>query len=287
MIQEDWCMAVTEEQLKALREKARRVRIDILKMLTECGSGHTGGSLSATDIVTALYFYKMKYDPKRPDWKERDNFILSKGHAAPVLYTALSHAGFIEHAELCTLRKLGSRLQGHPDSKCMPGVEISTGSLGQGLSVANGLALAHKLDKSRSRVYALLGDGELQEGQIWEAAMTAAHYKLDNICALVDNNGLQIDGPVEKVMGVEPITDKWRAFGWEVFDIDGHDMAAITAALDKAETVKGKPTVIVCRTVKGKGSKVFEGKVEFHGTTPSKEELEIAMKELSEETVCK
>ncbi len=280
-------MAVTEDQLKALREKARRMRIDILKMLTDCGSGHTGGSLSATDIVTALYFYKMKYDPKRPDWNERDNFILSKGHAAPVLYTALSHAGFIDHAELCTLRKLGSRLQGHPDSKCMPGVEISTGSLGQGLSVANGLALAHKLDKSSSRVYALLGDGELQEGQIWEAAMTAAHYKLDNICALVDNNGLQIDGPVEKVMGVEPITDKWRAFGWEVFDIDGHDMAAITVALDKAETVKGKPTMIVCRTVKGKGSKVFEGKVEFHGTTPSKEELDIAMKELSGETVCK
>ena len=280
-------MAATEEELKTLREKARRVRIDILKMLTECGSGHTGGSLSATDIVTALYFYKMKYDPKRPDWKERDNFILSKGHAAPVLYTALAHAGFIEHAELCTLRKLGSRLQGHPDSKCMPGVEISTGSLGQGLSVANGLALAHKLDKSSSRVYALLGDGELQEGQIWEAAMTAAHYKLDNICALVDNNGLQIDGPVEKVMGVEPITDKWRAFGWEVFDIDGHDMAAITAALDKAEAVMGKPTMIICRTVKGKGSKVFEGKVEFHGTTPSKEELDIAMKELSGETVCK
>jgi transketolase len=229
----------------------------------------------------------MKYDPKKPDWKERDNFILSKGHAAPLLYTVLAHAGFFEHAELCTLRKLGSRLQGHPDSKCLPGVEISTGSLGQGLSVANGLALAHKLDKSTSRVYALLGDGELQEGQIWEAAMTAAHYKLDNLCALVDNNGLQIDGPVEKVMGVEPITDKWRAFGWEVFDIDGHDMAAISAALDKAETVKGKPTMIVCRTVKGKGSKVFEGKVEFHGTTPSQEELDIAMKELSEETACK
>ena len=199
----------------------------------------------------------------------------------------LAHAGFIEHAELCTLRKLGSRLQGHPDSKYVPGVEISTGSLGQGLSVANGIALAHKLDKASNRVYALLGDGELQEGQVWEAAMTAAHYKLDNLCALVDNNGLQIDGPVAKVMGVEPITDKWRAFGWEVLDIDGHDLAAIASALDKAETIKGKPTMIVCRTVKGKGSKQFEGKVEFHGTTPTKEELEIALKELSEETVCK
>ncbi len=280
-------MAVTKEQLKMLEDKARRMRIDILKTLAGCGSGHTGGSLSATDIVAALYFYKMKYDPKKPHWKGRDNFILSKGHAAPLLYTALAHAGFFEHTELCTLRKLGSRLQGHPDSKYLPGVEISTGSLGQGLSVANGVALAHKLDKNPSRVYALLGDGELQEGQIWEAAMTAAHYKLDNLCALVDNNGLQIDGPVAKVMGVEPITDKWRAFGWEVFDINGHNMAEITAALDKAETVKGKPTMIVCRTVKGKGSSVFEGKVEFHGTTPSKEELEIALKELADETVCK
>jgi transketolase len=275
-------MAVTKEQLSALEDKARRMRIDILKTLAGCGSGHTGGSLSATDIVAALYFYKMKYDPKKPQWKDRDSFILSKGHAAPLLYTALAHAGYFEQTELCTLRKLGSRLQGHPDSKYLPGIEISTGSLGQGLSVANGVALAHKLDKSPGRVFALLGDGELQEGQIWEAAMTAAHYKLDNLCALVDNNGLQIDGPVAKVMGVEPITDKWRAFGWEVLDINGHNMAEITAALDKAETVKGKPTMIVCRTVKGKGSSVFEGKVEFHGTTPSKDELEIALKELAE-----
>jgi len=279
-------MAVNEAQMQALKDRARRMRIDILKMLHGCGSGHTGGSLSATDIMTALYFYKMKYDPKKPDWKGRDYFILSKGHAAPVLYTTLAHAGFIDTAELCTLRKLGSRLQGHPDSKYLPGVEISTGSLGQGLSVACGIALAHKLDKATNRVYAVLGDGELQEGQIWEAAMTGAHYKLDNLCILVDNNGLQIDGPVAKVMGVEPIADKWRAFGWDVQDIDGHDMAQIVAALDKAETVKGKPTAIVCRTVKGKGSKVFEGKVEFHGTTPSKEELEIALKEL-DEAVCK
>jgi len=278
-------MAVNEAQLRALKDRARRMRIDILKTLHGCGSGHTGGSLSATDIMAALYFYKMKYDPQQPDWKGRDYFILSKGHAAPVLYATLAHAGFIDIAELCTLRKLGSRLQGHPDSKYLPGVEISTGSLGQGLSVACGIALAHKLDKAPNRVYAVLGDGELQEGQIWEAAMTGAHYKLDNLCILVDNNGLQIDGPVAKVMGVEPITDKWRAFGWDVQDIDGHDMAQIVAALDKAETVKGKPTAIVCRTVKGKGSKVFEGKVEFHGTTPSKEELEIALKEL-ESAVC-
>jgi len=277
-------MAATEEQVKALKEKARNIRIDILKMLTECGSGHTGGSLSAADIATALYFYKMKHDAKQPKWKDRDNFILSKGHAAPLLYTVLAHAGYFDSAELCTLRKLGSRLQGHPDSKYLPGVEISTGSLGQGLSVANGLALAHKLDKGANRVYALLGDGEIQEGQVWEAAMTAAHYKLDNLCAMVDNNGLQIDGPVAKVMGVEPITDKFRAFGWEVLDINGHDMAQITAALDKAETIKGKPTMIVCRTVKGKGSAVFEGKVEFHGATPTKEQCATALNDLA---VCK
>jgi transketolase len=278
-------MAVTDDKLRSLKDQARRMRIDILKMLHGSGSGHTGGSLSATDIMTALYFYKMKYDPKKPDWKERDYFILSKGHAAPVLYTTLAHAGFFETSELCTLRKLGSRLQGHPDSKYLPGVEISTGSLGQGLSVACGIALSRKLDKTANRVYAVLGDGELQEGQIWEAAMTAAHYKLDNLCILVDNNGLQIDGPVAKVMGVEPIADKWRAFGWDVQDIDGHDMAQITAALDKAETVKGKPTAIVCRTVKGKGSKCFEGKVEFHGTTPNADELATALKEL-ENAVC-
>jgi transketolase len=279
-------MAVTETELKNLNDRARRVRIDILKMLATCGSGHTGGSLSAADIATALYFYAMKYDAKKPDWKERDYFILSKGHAAPLLYTILAHAGYIDTAELCSLRKLGSRLQGHPDSKYLPGVEISTGSLGQGLSVANGVALGHKLDKAPNRVYALLGDGELQEGQIWEAAMTAAHYKLDNLCAFVDNNGLQIDGPVEKVMGVEPIADKWRAFGWEVMDVDGHDMAQLVSAIDKAKTIKGKPCMIVCRTVKGKGSKVFEGKVSFHGTTPSPDELAIALKEL-DEAVCK
>ena len=279
-------MTVREEKIRELKDRARRMRIDILKMLHGCGSGHTGGSLSSTDIMAALYFAKMQYDPKRPDWKERDYFILSKGHAAPVLYATLAHAGFLETSELCTLRRIGSRLQGHPDSKYLPGVEISTGSLGQGLSVACGIALARKMDKATNRVYALLGDGELQEGQIWEAAMTAAHYKLDNLCALIDNNGLQIDGPVAKVMGVEPIADKWRAFGWDVQDIDGHDMAQLVAALDKAETVKGKPTAIVCRTIKGKGSVCFEGKVEFHGTTPSKEELDMALKEL-DEAVCK
>lgn len=279
-------MAVSESKLRELHDRARRIRIDVVKMLNGCGSGHTGGSLSAADIVTALYFYKMKYDPAQPRWDGRDNFILSKGHAAPVLYAALAHAGFIDPSELCTLRRLGSRLQGHPDSKYLPGVEISTGSLGQGLSVANGFALAHKLDKKPNRVYVLLGDGELQEGQVWEAVMTAAHYKLDNLCALIDNNGLQIDGPVAKVMAVEPITDKFRAFGWGVMDINGHDMAEIINALDKAEIAKGRPTAIVCSTVKGKGVSIFEGKVEYHGTAPSNEEIEIAMKELSGALSC-
>lgn len=279
-------MAVSESKLRELHDRARRIRIDVVKMLNGCGSGHTGGSLSAADIVTALYFYKMKYDPAQPRWDGRDNFILSKGHAAPVLYAALAHAGFIDLSELCTLRRLGSRLQGHPDSKYLPGVEISTGSLGQGLSVANGFALAHKLDNKPNRVYVLLGDGELQEGQVWEAVMTAAHYKLDNLCALIDNNGLQIDGPVAKVMTVEPITDKFRAFGWEVMDINGHDMAEIINALDKAETAKGRPTAIVCSTVKGKGVSIFEGKVEYHGTAPSNEEIEIAMRELSGSPAC-
>ena len=279
-------MALNAEKIAELKDRARRIRIDILKMLHGSGSGHTGGSLSAADILTALYFFKLKYDPKNPTWKDRDYFILSKGHAAPVLYTTLAHAGFLPTSELCTLRKLGSRLQGHPDSKYLPGVEIYTGSLGQGLSVACGIALSQKLDKAPNRVYAVLGEGELQEGQVWEAAMTAAHYKLDNLCVLVDNNGLQIDGPVAKVMGVEPIADKWRSFGWDVQDIDGHDMAQIVAALDKAETVKGKPTAVVCRTVKGKGSKCFEGKVEFHGATPNADELATALKEL-DEAVCK
>ena len=273
-------MAVTEEQLKTLKDKARRIRIDILKMLTECGSGHTGGSLSAADIATALYFYKMKYDPKKPDWKGRDNFILSKGHAAPLLYTVLAHAGFLRdrralHAPEARLPAPGP-----------PGQQVSSGRRD-----LDGLARPGPVRGERPRARAQAGQGA--EPRVCAAGRrrTAGRPDLGSghdrgplqagqPLRLVDNNGLQIDGPVAKVMGVEPITDKWRAFGWEVLDIDGHDMAQIVAALDKAETVKGKPTMIVCRTVKGKGSKCFEGKVEFHGTTPSKEELAIALKEL-------
>ena len=271
---------ITETDIVSLKEKATTLRIEILKMLTEAGSGHTGGSLSAADIVTALYFSKMRHDPKDPKWKERDRFILSKGHAAPVLYAALALSGYFDKKLLKTLRKLGSPLQGHPCSKFLPGVEISTGSLGQGLSIANGIALGFRMDGLNARVYCLLGDGEIQEGQVWEAAMTASHYKLDNLCAIIDNNGLQIDGHCCDVMYIEPIVKKWDAFGWHVIDINGHDMGAILAALNEAEMVKGKPTMIVARTVKGKGVSLFEGKVEYHGLAPTHEELEIALKEL-------
>ncbi|OGW55891.1 MAG: transketolase [Nitrospirae bacterium RBG_13_43_8] len=263
-----------------LRKQAKLVRVEILKMLTLAGSGHTGGSLSAADIVTALYFSKMRYKSTDPGWKERDRFILSKGHAAPLLYAALSMAGYFDRSVLKTLRRLGSPLQGHPCSRIVPGVEISTGSLGQGLSVSNGMAIGLKMDNLGSRVYCLLGDGEIQEGQVWEAAMTAAHYKLDNLCAIVDLNGLQIDGPVSKVKAIEPVASKWSAFGWNVIDIDGHDMKEILEALDEAETVKGKPSVILAHTIKGKGVSFFEGKVEYHGISPTSEELEKALEEM-------
>jgi len=269
-----------EKDIPFLKKQAKLVRVEILKMLTIAGSGHTGGSLSAADIVTALYFSKMRHKPDEPGWRERDRFILSKGHAAPLLYAVLAMAGYFDISALKTLRKLGSPLQGHPCSRVLPGVEISTGSLGQGLSVSNGMAIGMKMDNIGSRVYCLLGDGEIQEGQVWEAAMTAAHYKLDNICAIVDLNGLQIDGPVSKVKAIEPVASKWAAFGWNVIDIDGHDMKEILDALDNAETVKGKPSVILAHTIKGKGVSFFEGKVEYHGMAPTPEELEKALKEM-------
>lgn len=273
-------LTTTGRDARLLREHSTRVRIEILKMLTEAGSGHTGGSLSAADIVTALYFYKMRHSPHEPSWKERDRFILSKGHAAPLLYAVLALAGYFDISLLKTLRKVDSPLQGHPSSKMLRGIEVSTGSLGQGLSIADGIALGLRMDSLNSRVYCLLGDGELQEGQVWEAAMTAAHYCLDNLCAIVDNNGLQIDGFCCDVMNIEPLTEKWRAFGWNVIDIDGHDMEQIIDALDEAEQAKGKPTVIIARTVKGKGVSFFEGKAEYHGIAPNREELEKALKEL-------
>jgi transketolase len=272
----------TEELILFLKKQAKTVRIEILKMLTIAGSGHTGGSLSAADIVTALYFYKMRHNPKDPHWRERDRFILSKGHAAPLLYTVLALSGYFDMSLLTTLRKIGSPLQGHPSSTLLLGVEVSTGSLGQGLSISNGIAIGLKMDGLSSRVYCLLGDGEIQEGQVWEAAMSAAHYRLDNLCAIIDNNGLQIDGHCHEVMAIEPIREKWKAFGWHVIEINGHDMEAILSALHAAEKVQGKPSLILAHTVKGKGVSIFEGKVEYHGIAPTQEELEKALKELGD-----
>ena len=266
--------------IRTLENIARDVRINILKMLTASGSGHTGGSLSAADIAAAIYFSKMNFNPANPSWEERDRFILSKGHAAPLLYAILAQAGYFSTDMLNTLRKINSPLQGHPCNESLPGVEISTGSLGQGLSIANGIALGLKLDKNPARVYCILGDGETQEGQVWEAAMTAAHYNLDNVCAFIDNNGLQIDGPVEEVMRIAPIHDKWAAFGWHVLEVNGHKMEEILNALDKAESIKNKPTMIIAHTIKGKGVSFFEGRVEYHGIAPTQEELDKAMKEL-------
>ena len=264
-------------KIAELEEIARKLRVAIVRTLHKSQSGHTGGSLSAIDMVTALYFNKLRHDPANPAWEKRDRFVLCKGHAAPAQYVALAEAGYFPREDLMMLRRLGSHLQGHPDSKSTPGVEVCTGSLGQGLSMANGMALGLRLDGSASRVYALLGDGELQEGQVWEAAMAAGHYRLDNLCALVDVNGLQIDGEVAKVMNVLPVAEKFRAFGWNTLEIDGHDMAAIVAALDEAETVKGRPTVIVASTIKGKGVSFFENKASYHGVPPSDDELPRAL----------
>ena len=265
---------------KFLEEMAGKIRIDIIRQIHAAGSGHPGGSLSAADIVTYLYFAEMDADPQNPDKKERDRFVLSKGHAAPALYAALAEKGYFPMEELLQLRKLGSMLQGHPDKKHIPGVDMSTGSLGQGISAATGMALANKIDGSRNRVYALLGDGELQEGLVWEAAMAAAHYGLDQLTAFVDWNGLQIDGKNEEVITVAPIGEKFRSFGWDVQVIDGHDFEQIESAVEKAKTVKGKPQMIVAKTVKGKGVSFMENEAGWHGKAPSDEQAAQAVKEL-------
>jgi len=269
--------------VEELKNISKRIRIKILHMLTQAGSGHTGGSLSAADIATAIYFSKMKFDPANPKWEERDRFIMSKGHAAPLIYAIMAAAGYFPKETIDTLRNIESPLQGHPCCKKLPGIEVSTGSLGQGLSVANGIALGLRVNNNPARVYCIMGDGEIQEGQIWEAAMTAAHYNIDNLCAVVDNNELQIDGAVEEVMGIQPVHDKWEAFGWHTIRTDGHDMEEILRALDEAENTKGKPTVIIANTTKGKGVSFFENKVEYHGTAPSQDEFERAVKEINNE----
>ncbi|GFN34319.1 transketolase [Tepidimicrobium xylanilyticum] len=268
------------ENYSYLENVAKKIRISIIEMLKEAKSGHPGGSLSAAEILTALYFKEMNVDPKNPKWADRDRFVLSKGHAAPVLYAALAEKGYFPKEELYRLRKIDSMLQGHPDMKGTPGVDMTTGSLGQGLAVANGMALAGKLDGRDYRVYVLIGDGECQEGIIWEAAMLAAHYKLDNITVFLDHNGLQIDGANEEVMDIEPIDEKFKSFGWHVMKIDGHSFEEIFKALDEAKNIKGKPSIIIAKTVKGKGVSFMENVAEWHGKAPNEEETLKALEEL-------
>ena len=263
-----------------MKDIAKQMRIDIVEMLAAAGSGHPGGSVSACDMIAVLYFDKMNIDPKNPGDPDRDRFVLAKGHAAPALYAALAQKGFFPRKDLLSLRKTYSYLQGHPNMNITPGVEMSTGSLGQGLSVANGMALAGRLDNRDYYVYCIMGDGEIQEGQVWEAAMSAAHYKLDHVIAFVDHNHLQIDGNNDDVMSVNPIDEKFRAFGWNVMTIDGHDFEAIADAVDAAKAQQGKPTLIVAETIKGKGVSFMEDQVGWHGVAPTAEQAKAAVAEL-------
>lgn len=272
---------MTQEQEKRLKIAAADIRIGIITGVGSAGCGHPGGALSSADILSVLYFKEMNIDPKDPAAPDRDRFVLSKGHSAPGLYAALAYRGYFDPGELTRLRTLGSHLQGHPDMRKTPGVDMSSGSLGQGLSVACGMALSAKHRGASYRVYTLLGDGESEEGQVWEAIHTAAHYRLDNLVALFDVNGLQIDGPVEKVMNILPLEPKLEACGWNVLSIDGNDISAVSAALELARTVKGRPTAIVCHTVKGKGVSFMENQVKWHGIAPNRDEMAQALGELA------
>jgi len=264
---------------------ANILRQDIISMLVTSKSGHPGGSLSAAEIIATLFFREMRVNPEDPRWADRDRFILSKGHAAPVLYAALAEKGYFPKEELGWLRQTSHMLQGHPDMKKTPGVDMSTGSLGQGLSAANGMALAGKLDGKDYQVFVLLGDGEMAEGQVWEAAMAAAHYKLDNVTAVLDFNGLQIDGTTDSVMCSAPLAEKWRAFCWNVIEVDGHDVDALIKGFAEAKQVKGKPSIVIAKTVKGKGVSFMENQAGWHGNAPSVEQGEQALKELREEAL--
>ena len=269
-----------DDVIENLKNKSKVIRKSILEMTTKAASGHPGGSMSALDVIVTLYFYKMRHNPKDPNWSERDRFVLSKGHASPALYSVLAEAGYFAKEELGRFRLIDSFLEGHPGRKSVPGVDVSTGSLGQGLSIACGLALAGKLDKMDYRVYAMLGDGECQEGQIWEAATAASHYGLDNLCVIVDRNSLQIDGNTEEVMAVEPLSEKWSSFGWNTLSINGHNHSEIIKALDDASLLKGAPTAIIAHTTKGKGVSFMENVCEYHGKPLNKDQLCEALKEL-------
>lgn len=263
-----------------LKLKATKIRRNIVNMIYLASSGHPGGALSITDILTVLYFTEMNVDPLNPKDENRDRFVLSKGHASAALYATLAERGFIQNEDLLGFRKLDSNLQGHPDMNKVPGVDMTTGSLGQGLSTANGMALAGKLDNKNYRVYCALGDGEIEEGQVWEAAMSASHYKLDNLCVIVDNNNLQIDGTVDKVMSPYPIAEKFESFGFNVIEIDGHDYKQIIEAFENAKKITGKPTAIIAKTIKGKGVSFMENQAGWHGKAPNEEQYNIAMEEL-------
>ena len=274
-------MKVTDETIKELENISNEIRKDIVKQIYSAKSGHPGGALSIADILTVLYFNQMHIDPKDPNNENRDRFVLSKGHASAALYGVLAERGYFDKKELDGFRKLGSILQGHPDMKHIPGVDMSTGSLGQGLSAANGMALASKLDSRGYRVYCLLGDGEIQEGQVWEAMMTASHYKLDNLCIIIDNNNLQIDGKVSDVMSIYPLDKKLEGFGFEVLTVDGNNIDELITVFEKAKTIKEKPTAIIAKTIEGKGVSYMENEAGWHGKAPNDEEFEIAMKDLS------
>jgi len=269
--------SASEAEMKAV---AKRIRRHIITMTGKAGSGHPGGSLSAVEILTTLYFKVLRHKPLDPQWPDRDRFILSKGHAAPLLYATLAECGYFPVDELLTLRQMDSRLQGHTDRTITPGVEMSAGALGQGLSFATGVALAGRLNLQDYRVYVLLGDGECDEGQVWEAAMATTHFKVDNLVAIVDNNGQQIDGWNRDVMNLDPFPSKWQAFGWKVIEVDGHSIPQLIDAFDKAKQVKGQPTVIIAHTIKGKGVSFMENNPDFHGTAPNAIEVELALKEL-------
>lgn len=273
---------MNNEKRAFLAEKARQIRVDAVKSIHAAKSGHPGGALSIADILAYLYFEEMNVDSKDPKKADRDRLVLSKGHACPALYAALAEKGFFPKEELMSLRKYGSILQGHPDMKHIPGVDMSTGSLGQGISAACGMALSGKISGEKYRVYAILGDGEIEEGQVWEAAMFARHYKLDNLTIFVDFNGLQVDGTVEEVIDPTPIDEKFKAFGWNVVVIDGHDLDEIEKAVECAKATSGQPTAIIAKTVKGKGVSYMENAVGWHGKAPNDEEFAIAMKELGE-----
>ena len=267
--------------MNQLEHTAKHIRELILAALTEAGSGHTGGSLDLVDVFTVLYFNHLRHDPNRPDWADRDKVVLSIGHTAPVLYATLAAAGYFPEEEMLTLRKLGSRLQGHPSYEFrLPGLETCSGSLGQGLGIALGMALAAKMDGKPNRIFCIMGDGEQQEGSVWESAMAAAHHKVDNLCAIIDRNHLQIDGGTEKVMAIDPLRDKWVAFGWNTLEIDGHDFGQIKMALEMADNVEGKPTVIIADTIMGKGVRSIENDYHWHGKVPTKEQLNEFLNEL-------